>query len=74
MQRDGGAGTQQVGDAAAERGGDADARVHRAPELLIVGIPVGELQVLDTWHTSGLRGTGSHDAVAEACSSPSAGR
>jgi alkylation response protein AidB-like acyl-CoA dehydrogenase len=40
---------------------DAEAQ----PQLLIVGMPVGELEVLDTWHTSGLRGTGSHDAVAE---------
>jgi alkylation response protein AidB-like acyl-CoA dehydrogenase len=35
------------------------------PILRVVGIPVGELQILDTWHTSGLRGTGSHDAVAD---------
>ncbi len=35
------------------------------PALRVVAIPTGELQILDTWHTSGLRGTGSHDAVAD---------
>jgi alkylation response protein AidB-like acyl-CoA dehydrogenase len=34
----------------------------KAPRVL--GMPVSELEILDTWHTSGLRGTGSHDAVA----------
>ena len=33
--------------------------------LRIVGFPVSDLDVLDTWHTSGLRGTGSHDAAAQ---------
>ena len=31
----------------------------------VVALPTEELQVLDTWHTLGLRGTGSHDAVAD---------
>jgi indole-3-acetate monooxygenase len=31
----------------------------------VVALPKGDLQVLDTWHTLGLRGTGSHDSVAE---------
>jgi alkylation response protein AidB-like acyl-CoA dehydrogenase len=31
----------------------------------VVAIPTSELEILDTWHTLGLRGTGSHDAVAE---------
>lgn len=35
------------------------------PVLRVVAIPTGELEIVDTWHTSGLRGTGSHDAVAD---------
>jgi indole-3-acetate monooxygenase len=31
----------------------------------VVALPKEDLQVLDTWHTLGLRGTGSHDSVAD---------
>jgi indole-3-acetate monooxygenase len=31
----------------------------------VVAIPKQDLEILDTWHTLGLRGTGSHDAVAD---------
>jgi indole-3-acetate monooxygenase len=34
------------------------------PVPRILGMRTSELEILDTWHTSGLRGTGSHDAVA----------
>ena len=36
-----------------------------SPTPRVLGMPVSELKVVDSWHTSGLRGTGSHDAVAD---------
>jgi indole-3-acetate monooxygenase len=36
-----------------------------APAPRVMGLPVSELEIADTWHTSGLRGTGSHDATAD---------
>jgi len=42
------------------------------PMPSVVAIRKEDLQVLDTWHTLGLRGTGSHDAVAHEVFVPSA--
>jgi alkylation response protein AidB-like acyl-CoA dehydrogenase len=45
---------------------DATGSAAEGPPLpMVVGMLREELEVLDTWHTLGLRGTGSHDAVAE---------
>jgi alkylation response protein AidB-like acyl-CoA dehydrogenase len=46
-------------------GGAMVARDGGDPVVRVVGIPKGELEILDTWHTTGLRGTGSHDCVAD---------
>ncbi len=32
-----------------------------APDLVLAAIPRDSFEIIDTWHSSGLRGTGSHD-------------
>ena len=47
---------------------DADGPVRNAdgaPEWRVFHLPATECVILDTWHTSGLRGTGSHDYTME---------
>ncbi|OBK13364.1 acyl-CoA dehydrogenase family protein [Mycobacterium asiaticum] len=39
--------------------------VDDGPVPSVVALPKRDLQVLDNWHTLGLRGTGSHDTVAD---------
>jgi alkylation response protein AidB-like acyl-CoA dehydrogenase len=42
------------------------------PTPRVIAIPHDELEIVDTWHTLGLRGTGSHDAVADEVFVPTA--
>ena len=44
---------------------DPAAGAEDPPVLRVTALPTAELEILDTWHTSGLRGTGSHDALAQ---------
>jgi alkylation response protein AidB-like acyl-CoA dehydrogenase len=46
--------------------------VDDAPAPSVIAIPRGELEILDTWHTLGLRGTGSHDVVVDELFIPAA--
>jgi indole-3-acetate monooxygenase len=50
--------------------GDASRSGERPPPS-IVALRKQDLEVLDTWHTLGLRGTGSHDVVADEVFVPS---
>jgi alkylation response protein AidB-like acyl-CoA dehydrogenase len=44
--------------------------VKRMPS--VIAVPRGDLEIVDTWHTLGLRGTGSHDVVVSELFVPSA--
>jgi len=46
--------------------------VDGGPTPSLIAIPQDELEIIDTWHTLGLRGTGSHDAVADELFVPAA--
>ena len=45
--------------------GRAVRRLHPREQPAVAALPTEQLQIPDTWHTLGLRGTGSHDSVAE---------
>jgi alkylation response protein AidB-like acyl-CoA dehydrogenase len=40
------------------------------PVLRLAFVPVSDVRIVDTWHVGGLRGTGSHDVVAEGLDVP----
>lgn len=43
----------------------ADQNVKGKPELRFMYMPKSDVQIEDTWHVGGLRGTGSHDVLVE---------
>ena len=51
-------------------GGEACTDDAGQPVSCLVALPAEKIEVLDTWHSSGLRGTGSHDVVVTAQTAP----
>jgi alkylation response protein AidB-like acyl-CoA dehydrogenase len=54
-----------VGGCVVFEGGKPRQLAHGRPEIRVLMFPPSACKILDTWHTTGLAGTGSHDFVVE---------
>jgi len=50
--------------------GSAPRIVGGAPDIRVFFLPIADVQIVDTWHTSGMRGTGSNSVVVDAAFVP----
>jgi indole-3-acetate monooxygenase len=48
-----------------EKDGEVEMIEPGVPHMRMALVPAGSCEILDTWYVGGLRGTGSHDVVAE---------
>jgi alkylation response protein AidB-like acyl-CoA dehydrogenase len=53
-----------------EEGGTPDSLASGAPDVRLMLMPRGQVQVLDTWAVAGLCGTGSHDVAVDGVTVP----
>ncbi|MDX1647710.1 MAG: hypothetical protein R3304_11250 [Longimicrobiales bacterium] len=53
-----------------EEDGEVEMIEPGAPHMRMAFVPTGSVEILDTWNVGGLRGTGSHDVVAEGVDVP----
>lgn len=54
-----------VFDNGVPRPGDAASGIEGMPEFRVVCMPASDVTVIDTWHTTGLKGSGSNDYAIE---------
>jgi alkylation response protein AidB-like acyl-CoA dehydrogenase len=54
-----------MGGCVVERDGEPETLPSGAPDIHLLMFPRDEVEVIDTWHVAGLRGTGSNDIAVE---------
>lgn len=53
-----------------EEDGEVQMLAPGAPHMRMAFVPADSIDIIDTWHVGGLRGTGSHDVVADGLDVP----